>query len=80
MLIEGCGSPEHFMVDDCKAEHNAIRKVFGNDVNVLLCTFHVVKSFTAWVKAHLKDSEREACTNSLIGLVYCTSERQFNLL
>lgn len=48
--------PSCFIVDDCDAQTNALKAVFGQDVPVNLCTWHVKR---AWLK-HLLQLVKDA--------------------
>ena len=36
--------PEFLIIDACDAEYNAAKSVFGDDCEILMCWFHVMKN------------------------------------
>lgn len=45
------------MLDDDYAEYNAVRAVYGNDVFILLCNWHVKKNWVIKVNAVIKEGD-----------------------
>lgn len=69
------------MVDDCRAEQKALREVFP-EVNVLLCTFHVLQSVKRWLNntSHKIEKEQKTVLQKLFSLLlYANTEKELHI-
>ena len=57
--------PSCIIIDDCQAEINAIRAVFGGDINIVLCVWHVLR---AWKKNAITHCDAMCCHQVFVDL------------
>ena len=82
--FKGKGSlgPENIITDDSDSERNSIKSVWPQS-RLLLCTFHVLQATWRWLWAsqhHIELKERPHLLKLLRGLMYASSESDFNEL
>ena len=67
-------TPSCFTLDDCNAEMNAVRDIFGPEVRIYLCTWHVQRNWLRHLLSKVKDSAKhKSLMKELRGIMFFVS-------